>query len=710
MKLFKKVFNKKFIGILLAVVILFNVISPNIVTPKVYAIDVAGILLYPLTFLIAMLAEGALAIINLVANQIDPNILNGNNLFINYIVYNKIPLFNANIFADTSTLTGSAITMGATTTMLKSIQKWYVITRTIAIAASFVILVYVAIKILISTAAGDKAKYKSLLKDWLLSLLLIFTMHFLMAGILFAADSLTEAIENIANSASSGTDVYEFMQGKALAGTYDSLIYAIMIWVLIIITFAFVIIYAKRVIMIAFLTVFAPLVALSYSIDKIKDGQSQILDKWMKEYIYTALMMPLDAMLYTVLSDTLMACLTGGNIIFGIALIIGYLPLRGWFNEFLGTDKAGHGMAGVAAGAVMGNAISKMAGGSNKKDGGQSTSNENKGQDGNNAVDGADGRGHEIETKASPNPMINGGADKPKVSSPTSAAASAGSLSSTSNETAGQRAIQARQARKENLKNTLSAMGKGSAQLAGKAYGKGLGMVAGATAGVAMTALTGNAAAGIGTGIGITKAANKGSEYGLGGKAAVGTAKVATNAGSALKTGAIGAADIAMGIGSGINNMRDRAMVGGLVNAMAENGVLDDIEDEEERAAATQWAIENTSDELFEDLYYQVERGEIKEKEMDDIMFREAIKANKGEIKQNLADERMATRVDRKAEYKERAKAAGQAVLHDGYSNADAKETERAARKRGRSDFKDQNKSDNSVMAAKKKEIKSRKK
>ena len=36
----------------------------------------------------------------------------------------------------------------------------------------------------------------------------------------------------------------------------------------------------------AFLTLIAPLVALTYPIDKMNDGQAQAFNRWMKEYIF----------------------------------------------------------------------------------------------------------------------------------------------------------------------------------------------------------------------------------------------------------------------------------------------------------------------------------------------------------------------------------------------------------------------------------------
>ena len=134
MGLLKKIFSKRFIGILLAVVVLFNVISPDIIMPKAYALEIAGILLMPLTFLVVTLAELAIGIVSLIAGS------GSGRVFVSDIVYNQLDVFKVNIF-------GSLPTAAAMQGMLPTIQKWYVITRSIAIAASFVILVYVAIKI-----------------------------------------------------------------------------------------------------------------------------------------------------------------------------------------------------------------------------------------------------------------------------------------------------------------------------------------------------------------------------------------------------------------------------------------------------------------------------------------------------------------------------------------------------------------------------------
>lgn len=62
------------------------------------------------------------------------------------------------------------------------ISKWYNILRTVAMVGLLSVLVYIGIRILIySTSAQDKAKYKNMLKDWVIGLCLLFVLHFIMS-------------------------------------------------------------------------------------------------------------------------------------------------------------------------------------------------------------------------------------------------------------------------------------------------------------------------------------------------------------------------------------------------------------------------------------------------------------------------------------------------------------------------------------------------
>lgn len=75
-----------------------------------------------------------------------------------------------------------------------TIAKWYVALRNLAIVGMLIILLYVGIRIIVSSTASDKAKYKEFLKDWLIALCLLFTLHYIMTFTVTVVNSVTEAI------------------------------------------------------------------------------------------------------------------------------------------------------------------------------------------------------------------------------------------------------------------------------------------------------------------------------------------------------------------------------------------------------------------------------------------------------------------------------------------------------------------------------------
>jgi hypothetical protein len=88
----------------------------------------------------------------------------------------------------------------AASSISKVIAKWYKGFRNLAIVGLLSVLVYLGIRILISTAATDKAKYKENLQDWLVALCLVFVIHFIMSGILMLSDNVTELLTGSDNS------------------------------------------------------------------------------------------------------------------------------------------------------------------------------------------------------------------------------------------------------------------------------------------------------------------------------------------------------------------------------------------------------------------------------------------------------------------------------------------------------------------------------
>lgn len=75
-----------------------------------------------------------------------------------------------------------------------TVSTWYVALRNIAIVGLLSALLYIGIRIVISSSAGDKAKYKQFFVDWVVALCLIFFMHYIMAFTMTMSETVTDVL------------------------------------------------------------------------------------------------------------------------------------------------------------------------------------------------------------------------------------------------------------------------------------------------------------------------------------------------------------------------------------------------------------------------------------------------------------------------------------------------------------------------------------
>lgn len=318
------------------------------------------------------------------------------------------------------------------------IANWYNILRDISIVGMLSILVYVGIRIMLSSTAGDKAKYKQLLVDWVVAICLLFLMQYIMSFSNIAVKKVTSVIQSAVVSTNEsdklsenekkaakekgkldgdvavtrGTQLFEIEdkelvnkayqilveenktdtkyndlfkngnlywptnnfteQARMLAQltdkdddatnyAYASIGYKIIYIVLVLYTLIFTWTYVKRVVYMAFLTMIAPLVALTYPIDKMNDGKAQAFNMWFKEYIFNLLIQPLHLILYMVLIGSAMT-FASQNLIYAVVAIGFMTPAEKLMRKFFGFEKAGTpGMfAGPAGAALMMGGINKL--------------------------------------------------------------------------------------------------------------------------------------------------------------------------------------------------------------------------------------------------------------------------------------------------------------------------------------------------------------
>lgn len=73
------------------------------------------------------------------------------------------------------------------------VASWYVTLRTIAIVGLLSVLIYIGIRIIISSTS-DKAKYKERLLDWIIAFCLLFFMHYIMAAMVTTVEKVNDML------------------------------------------------------------------------------------------------------------------------------------------------------------------------------------------------------------------------------------------------------------------------------------------------------------------------------------------------------------------------------------------------------------------------------------------------------------------------------------------------------------------------------------
>lgn len=83
---------------------------------------------------------------------------------------------------------------GAIHSFREAVAQWYYIMRLISAAILLVILIYVGIRMAISTIASDQAKYKHMLVDWVTSIALLFLLHYIIMFVISINSALISAL------------------------------------------------------------------------------------------------------------------------------------------------------------------------------------------------------------------------------------------------------------------------------------------------------------------------------------------------------------------------------------------------------------------------------------------------------------------------------------------------------------------------------------
>lgn len=113
------------------------------------------------------------------------------------IFANQIQILDANFISEIKD--GSEYALGVDNTNTLStlrdiIAAWYVTLRTIAVVGLLSVLIYIGIRIIISSTSADKAKYKQRLMDWVIAFCLLFFMHYIMVAVITVVERVNKVL------------------------------------------------------------------------------------------------------------------------------------------------------------------------------------------------------------------------------------------------------------------------------------------------------------------------------------------------------------------------------------------------------------------------------------------------------------------------------------------------------------------------------------
>lgn len=224
----------------------------------------------------------------------------------------------ANSEDETNTLTNSQKIIKI---IKDAIAKWYYIMRLMVITIMLLLLIFIGIKMAISSIASEKALYKQMLIDWVAGMIIVFTIHYIMIAIITINEAVVNALHPMVevdmrelapeetygyldpNEKETASDVETTLYESARTRAYDvkmtngftgMFIYGALVFY----AWRFALMYFKRLINVIILTLLAPFVAGSYAFNKILSGKSKIFSAWFKEYFINVVIQLVHVIIY----------------------------------------------------------------------------------------------------------------------------------------------------------------------------------------------------------------------------------------------------------------------------------------------------------------------------------------------------------------------------------------------------------------------------
>lgn len=208
-----------------------------------------------------------------------------------------------------------------------NVAIWFIGIRNLAIVASVIMIIYVALRMAIATIATKKANYKKMLFGWIEGILLLLVLHIFVILMIFVSNWMVGVLTDASEIDPDVPALEERMMTNIsdnLEEAHDSygvIFYTILYVVFSYYRFKFFLLYMGRLLRTGFYIIISPLVCVTIPIDKVGDEKAQSFGNWILEFCITTFMQPMHLLIYIVTIYSIGEILVRSPIL-GIAFLI----------------------------------------------------------------------------------------------------------------------------------------------------------------------------------------------------------------------------------------------------------------------------------------------------------------------------------------------------------------------------------------------------
>lgn len=234
-------------------------------------------------------------------------------LNIEAVLFNEIPLLNPALWdSPYKSLTGF---YSSSAGILRDVFTIALLIQIFVFIVVIIMSIYRTVQLKTYGGSGKKDVANNF-KNWAIGVLIIFGIVFYAAIVIGLNNKIVSILRTTINEANNG-DITEVIAKDIFSINIMKSTVAFFIYIMIKIqAIALFIKYLNRFIKLMFLILISPIIASTYAVDRIGDGESQALNSWNKMFVQTVLMQIIHVIIYT---TTISVLINPGNDTFSLA-------------------------------------------------------------------------------------------------------------------------------------------------------------------------------------------------------------------------------------------------------------------------------------------------------------------------------------------------------------------------------------------------------